>query len=213
MKLLVLDAAGQRCSAAVVVDGVVRAQRVMEESRGIAALLPQMALDVQTESGLTARDLDAVAVTVGPGGFTGIRTALALAHGIGLAAGIGVIGVSVGDAILALLPQDRPIWCVLDSKRGRVFLERDGTVQGFDLTALPVPSAFTQIAGNAAPQVVAALGNALVELLDAQAVEPRGIALAAEAQRAGRLPVRAAQPLYVDPPEARLPRNARPAPV
>ncbi len=215
MKLLVLDAALARCSAAVVVEGAVRAQRMAEETRGFAALLPRMAQAVLTEAGLRVDDLHAVAVTVGPGGFTGIRTALALAHGIGLAAGIEVIGVSVGEAIAALLPQDWPVWCALDSKRGRVFLERDGVVRSLDPADLPVPAAPVLIAGNAAGLVVEHLraqGAPVQQAAGADAVEPLGLALAAAARHAGRLAPRAAQPLYVDPPEARLPRHVRPAP-
>ena len=48
--------------------------------------------------------LDAVAAVVGPGGFTGIRAALALAEGIGLGAGIPVIGVTTGEALAAAVP-------------------------------------------------------------------------------------------------------------
>ena len=53
---------------------------------------------------MSAADLDLVAVTVGPGSFTGIRAALALAHGLALAAGVPVIGVTVGEALADALP-------------------------------------------------------------------------------------------------------------
>ena len=51
-----------------------------------------------------ARRLDLIAVTVGPGSFTGIRAGLALAHGIALAAGVPIVGVTVGEALADSLP-------------------------------------------------------------------------------------------------------------
>ena len=80
-------------------------------------------------------------MTVGPGSFTGIRAGLALAHGIALAAGVPVVGVTVGEALADSLPYlgERQLWVAIDSRRGRVFLERDDTVVATPLDALPTP--------------------------------------------------------------------------
>src|SRR6202012_4099015 len=122
---------------------------------GHAALLPVMARDVLGEAAMTAESLDLVAVTVGPGGFTGIRAGLALAHGIALAAGVPVVGVTVGEALAESLPflADRQLWVAIDSRRGRVFLERGSTVMATPLDALPMPEGRVALAGDAAVTV------------------------------------------------------------
>ena len=132
MLVLALDSALARCSAGIVADGVLRAGRQQEAGRGQAALLPVMVAAVLDEAGVSATDLDLIAVTVGPGSFTGIRAGLALAHGIALGAGVPVVGVTVGEALADALPHlgGRQLWSAIDSRRGRVFLERDGVGRG-----------------------------------------------------------------------------------
>lgn len=218
MRILTLDAALARCSAAVVVDQQTVALRQEKASQGHAALLPVMAEAVLDDTALRASDLDLVAVTVGPGSFTGIRAGLALAHGIGRAAGIPVIGVSVGEALADLLPHlgARELWSVTDSRRGRIFLERAGTAIALSLADLPRTTNKVAVAGDAAPAVAAWLAARDVDVMltDARLPLARHIAVVAEDRHAGRLPPLAAQPLYVDPPEAKLPAGGlRPAPA
>ena len=138
MRILTLDAALGACSAGVVEDGVLGAHATRAVAQGQAGALAAMAASVlgRAPAGAAGSDggpgavsfpeLDAVAVTVGPGSFTGIRAALALAHGIALACAIPVIGVSVGEALAATLtlPDGWTLWSAIDSRRGRVFLER-----------------------------------------------------------------------------------------
>ena len=102
-RILTLDSSLARCAAAIVEDGQLLAVRQEDLQRGQAARLPVMVQDVLEQAGVNAADLDLVAVTVGPGSFTGIRAALALAHGLALAAGRPLVGVSVGEALAAAL--------------------------------------------------------------------------------------------------------------
>jgi tRNA threonylcarbamoyl adenosine modification protein YeaZ len=161
---------------------------------------------------------DLIAVTVGPGSFTGIRAGLALAHGIALAAGVPLVGVSVGEALADAFPHlgRRALWCAIDSRRGRIFLERDGVVAAMATDDLPRPEGPVAVAGDAAPAVAARLAARDVDVMltDARLPMARHIAMVAQRRAAGELPPRAAQPLYVDPPEARLPAaGLRPAPL
>ena len=134
MRVLVLDSALSRRTAAMVTDDVVVAHRteaVSPTAANSGAGLPAMARDVMEEARGSSTEADQgpdlVAVTVGPGSFTGIRSGLALAHGIGLATNTPVVGVTVGEAMAHAFPHlgDRALWIVTDSRRGHVFLERD----------------------------------------------------------------------------------------
>ncbi len=191
--ILTLDAALAGCAAGLVdAAGTVREVR-RDGARGHLASLPDMARAVL--DGLPAASLAGIAVTIGPGSFTGLRAALALAHGIGLAAGRPVWGVTVGAAISL----DPDVWTAIDSRRGRVFLERDGQVISIDLQDLPAPAGLVRIAGDAAIPVAARLAarGHPVQLTPWRRPTPAGIAAAARAR-----PLQA-QPLYVDPPAAR----------
>ena len=218
MRILALDAALARCAAAVVIDRKVLAARQADAMRGHAALLPVMVSDVLAEAGVAATSLDLVAVTVGPGSFTGIRAGLALAHGIALAAGVPVVGVTVGEALADALPHlgDRQLWCAIDSRRGRIFLERNGVVVAIPVDALPVADGKVAVAGDAATAIAARLAARDVDVMltDARLPLPRHVAVVAEQRLNGMLRPLPAQPLYVDPPEARLPAGGlRPPPV
>ncbi len=209
MRILALDAALARCSAAVVVDGEVVAGRHQDAARGHAALLPALAQAVLAEASVAPPLLDLIAVTVGPGSFTGLRAGLALAHGIALAAGVPLVGVSVGEALAGALPHlgHRTLWCAIDSRRRRIFLERDGAVVALAMDDLPRPEGPVAVAGDAAIAVAARLAARDVDVMltDARLPLARHVALVGARRLAGELPPRAAQPIYVDPPEARLP--------
>jgi tRNA threonylcarbamoyladenosine biosynthesis protein TsaB len=214
MRILVLDSALARRTAAFVIDGTVAVLRDEAGRQGHESVLPVMARDVLREAGV---DPDLIAAIVGPGSFTGIRAGLALAHGIALALDVPVIGVTVGEAIADAYPRlgERELWVVTDSRRGHIFLERRAGVVSLAEEALPVPGGKLAIAGGAATRVAARLAarGVNVMLTDARYPLPRHVALVAARRHAGDIPPRAAQPLYVDPPEASLPAGGlRPPP-
>ena len=215
-RLLVLDAALKRAHVGVIAGEQVLAAREGAPETGLADLLPVWAADCLAESGVAASGLDGIAVTVGPGSFTGLRASLALAQGISLAAGIPVHGVTVGEAMAAMLPDlGRPLWVVTTARRGRLFLERDGAAAAFDDADLPAPDGPVALAGDRATEIAARLAarGHDVLLTDLRACAISGIATALRQRLAAGLEPRPAQPLYVDPPEARLPAGGlRPPP-
>ena len=223
--ILALDASLAGCSAAVLADDAIRARRSLAGERGHAATLPPMVQAVMAEAGVKATDLDAVAAVVGPGGFTGIRAALALAQGLALGAGLPVIGVTTGEALVAALPPGlragRAVWSVVDNRRGRVVLERFAAGAGvpeaapvaLDIAALPLPAGPVTLVGDAAAAVAEALQarGADAAASDVRLPEAGAAARVAALRLAGRIPPLAARPLSVEPPAALLPAAAPPA--
>ena len=212
MRILALDAALARCSVALVYGDVVVSHRWAPSGRGQSAVLAPMVADV-----LSAGDgFDAVAVTVGPGSFTGLRSAIALAHGLG-AGGRPVIGVTVAEALAQAVGElgGRTLWTAIDSHRGRVFLDIGGVVRAFALDELPRPDGRLAVCGDAAIAVASRLLSVGwdARLTDVRLPDAVHVAAVASRRLAGRLPPLAAQPLYVDPPEAALPAGGlRPPP-
>jgi tRNA threonylcarbamoyladenosine biosynthesis protein TsaB len=219
MQILALDSAVGRCSATVVVDGVVVAGYQRDLERGHASILPVMAQDCLRQSGLRATGLDLIAVTVGPGSFTGIRGGVALAQGIAVAAGRPVVGVTVGEALADSLPQlgGRALWCATTSRQGRIFLEIGDNISSLAITDLPDPFGRpVAIAGEAALDVASRLAarGANVMLTDARRPTGRHIAQVAERRFVGAVRSLPAAPIYVDPPAAKPSgRDASPAPA
>jgi len=207
--ILALDGALAGASAAVVREGVVLAARRVETERGQAALLPELVVAVLRDSGIAATALDAVGVTVGPGGFTGLRAALSLAQGIALGVGIAAIGVTTGEALAAALPEGSPIWALIDTKRGRVVLERidsdgaAGAAESLAIADLQPPGFPVRLVGDAAASVLHRLPGAT--LGGTERPDAVGVAAVARRRLAGRLAPLAAHPRYVEPPAVRPP--------
>jgi tRNA threonylcarbamoyladenosine biosynthesis protein TsaB len=216
MRILALDSAVARCSATLVTDGEIVTFYQQDLDRGHASVLPVMAQDCLRDAGIRADEVDLVAVTVGPGSFTGIRGGVALAQGIGVAAGRPVIGVTVGEALADSLPQlgGRILWCATVSRRGRIFLEVGDEVFSLPVAELPNPPGPVAVAGGAAPDVASRLAarGVNVMLTDARLPTGRHIAAVAERRFLGTIRPLPAEPLYVDAPEAKLP-GGRPPPA
>ena len=87
-------------------------------------------------AGIEARELDALAVGIGPGSFTGVRMGLAAARGLALALDIPVAGVSTLAALAAGAPDAVPL---IDAKRHELFLEVGGEIVALPAAAVDAP--------------------------------------------------------------------------
>jgi tRNA threonylcarbamoyladenosine biosynthesis protein TsaB len=116
--MLAFDTATDVATSALVDGGEVlaeRASRARTLLEDVDALLRQ--------GGAHARDLDALAVGIGPGSFTGVRIGLATARGLALALDLRGAGVSTLAALAAGAPGAVP---VVDARRSEVFALVDG---------------------------------------------------------------------------------------
>src|SRR5690349_23242771 len=128
MRVLAIDTALEACSVAVL--DTERAEARMHESlpmqRGHAEALMPLVARVLARASLAFSALDRVAVTTGPGSFTGLRVGIAAARGIALAAGKPAIGLSTLAAFAApLIAADDtlPVVVAIDARHDNVYLQ------------------------------------------------------------------------------------------
>ena len=133
MRLLAFETATEACSVAVYVDGAVHERFEIAPRRHAELALPWADL-VLAEAGVSRSQLDAIAVGRGPGAFTGVRLAIAIAQGVALALDRPVLPVST-LAALALQASGEQRIAAIDARMGEVYLARFQQ-DGDDLRAL-----------------------------------------------------------------------------
>lgn len=207
-RILTIDGASGACSAGVVYLGRTCAQGCDVTQRDHAARLPRLVAEALANAGPGAIGL--VAVTVGPGSFTGLRAALALGHGLAAGWGCPIVGVTVPEALGHEVGEMVPgcsVWVAMHSRPGRVFLAHCGKIETCALDDLPRLHGNPVMTGNAAWQVsdrLEARGET-VQVVPLQAAQPVAIAAVAVQRLAGTRSALPAQPLYVDAPRVMLP--------
>ena len=148
MKILALDCAGSACSVALFEGDAPRWARSRRMERGHGIAVAPMIDEAITITGWPPSSLDAVAVTTGPGSFTGLRIGLAAAKGLALVADRPLVGVSCFEAVanraLACRAFDAKTWDIavlaLESRRAEIFAEvisANGAILLPPCTALP----------------------------------------------------------------------------
>src|SRR5215471_18827853 len=123
MKLLAVESATLSGGAALLDDdrllGEITLNIAITHSERLLAAVDRLVADC----GLVPADLDALAVSVGPGSFTGLRVGLATVKGLAMALDLPVAPVPTLDALAARLPfADAPVCPILDARKGEVYL-------------------------------------------------------------------------------------------
>jgi tRNA threonylcarbamoyladenosine biosynthesis protein TsaB len=220
MKVLGIDTAIGACSAAVW-EQTVKASNQKIMSRGHVEELVPMVKQTLQKSGLNFDQLDLIAVTIGPGSFTGLRTGLAAAKGLGLALNIPVHGVTTLEAIAFAAKRERflkkktPIVVVLESNRNEIFYQQfdENAINQSEATAMlesliirKLPKGPFCLCGDAVERVLTALPQPEHEkIIHLTAIKrPMAEDVAEIAARRFARPI-IAEPLYIHQPAAKIP--------
>lgn len=222
MRLLAFDVTAAACSAAVLGDsGEVLAHAARMAERGHSELLMPMLRDVLGTAGTRVGALDLIAVTTGPGTFTGIRIGLAAARGLSLAGGVPLRGVTSFEAVAAAVVAEeragRPLVVAIDSRRADLFVQAFGADARAPAAVPPdglaqwAPAGPLLVAGDAAAAAVGSLRAAGGEASLARWQGPPDAIHVARAALAGwqpGLPMPPPAPFYLRAPEVKLPQAA-----
>lgn len=217
MKLLALDTSGDACSAALFLDGAIE-QRLEPTPRRHGELILSMLESLIASAGIGLRALDAIAFGRGPGSFTGVRIAVAVAQGVAFGAERPTVPVST----LAALAQgefrrtgQRRVLAALDARMGEVYwgafaVGAEGLVSPLGPERVTLPAAVPVPEGGdwcgvgpgwaAYPDLLAdRVGSGLVAVSPGGGCEARDIARIAAAEvAAGRLvQAELARPVYL----------------
>lgn len=148
MILLAFELATEACSVALLQDGRLLTRHEVAPRRHVELALP-WAEALLAEAGLAKSQLDALAVGVGPGAFTGVRLAISLVQGIALGLDRPVLPVSTLAALAEPFVAEGPVLAAIDARMGELYLGAFGA----DAEGLPVaatPEALVPVAAAAA---------------------------------------------------------------
>lgn len=213
MLIMGFDTALQRCSVAILKDGGTLADKSVGMERGHAEHLAPMAAEALAEAGIAVKDLDRIGVVIGPGGFTGVRVALAFARGLAIGTDIPVVGVTSLAALAGNVaaPEGTLIAPVIDARRGQVYAglyEADGETLVAPFVAAP-ERALEILIDRAAGHTVLSVGSG-AGLLPAppSGWTPSGAPEQIDSKIVARLaaaspPSGPPAPLYLRPPDAK----------
>jgi len=215
MSVLAFDTTMNACAIAVCRDGEVLARTVIEMKHGQAEALVPAVEDTLRSSGQTYESLECIAVTTGPGSFTGVRVGLATARGLGLAIECPVIGLGTAEVLAATARRradNASVASVIDARRAEVYVQiydSNGTASISPQCVLPedvavlLPDGDLCLTGDAVERVEETLDHP-VRTFPQHHGDPQDLALLATT----RDPVDApASPLYVRPPDAKTPKH------
>ncbi len=126
MIVLAIDTAGVDCSAAIYDSdkGELLGTATETLGRGHAEHLMRMIDEALAQASLSLDEIHRIAVTIGPGSFTGIRVGVATARGLALALGVESVGVSTLAVIAGASGEaSKPVLAAMDAKRDEIYLQ------------------------------------------------------------------------------------------
>jgi tRNA threonylcarbamoyladenosine biosynthesis protein TsaB len=209
--VLAIETSGSACSVALVMPGAGAgrppAHEIMATSHGHATALAPMIARIARAAGVELTALKAIAVSCGPGGFTGIRVGLATARAMALAIGCPIVGIGSFQAARSGGPLGARNLVVLDSRRSELF----AVELGADLAALSPPALLTaeQIEARWRQDKVALIADAELTRfagLGGLSASADAVAVAELAMTRSDLHL-PAEPIYLRPPDISQPKS------
>jgi tRNA threonylcarbamoyladenosine biosynthesis protein TsaB len=217
--VLAFDCAVSGQGVAIVRDGVALAS-LFEEGRDQAARLLPAIVTALAEARVAKADLDLVAVTIGPGSFTGVRVGLSAARGLAVGLGLPLAGIVTTAVLQAQAPaSDRLVVAAIDTKLGDWFCAIGDDPAPFAATAEDLVARLAGerclIAGKDLEPLVRSLRSAGVDTVEQEGppdpavlgrlADEAGVEAWAARNRAEGLP----RPLYLRGVNITLPNGAR----
>jgi tRNA threonylcarbamoyladenosine biosynthesis protein TsaB len=220
MRLLAVETSSLAGGVALLDDERLIAEYVLDVSVTHSERLMAAVDRVLADAQWTAHALDALAVAVGPGSFTGLRIAVATVKGLALALGLPIAAVPTLDAMAAALPWAAlPVCPVLDARKGEVYTSLYRWTDGmprrqWDYLAL-APDALAErltepvlLVGDGASAVHSQHARPLPAPVRVPSPACVGVLGLERLRRGDTVPAAALAPLYLRPSEAELKRRA-----
>lgn len=199
MKLLAIESSGLVASAAIATENTLLAEYTVNFKKTHSQTLLPMVDEIVKMTGLDLKEIDAIAVSAGPGSFTGLRIGSATAKGLGLALSKPIVPVPTTQGIAANLYGTDGIICpLMDARRNQVYTglyryNKDGFQIVEDQMAVLVDEIIEKVNTYGEPVVYLGDGvEAFAEILSAKTTVPFSFApIHCAKQRAGALAARA----------------------
>ena len=205
MIVLAIDTAGTGCYAALhdTDQDTILGAAGADIGRGHAERLMEFVDAALESAGMDLPAVDRIAVTVGPGSFTGIRVGVAAARGLALALGVPAVGVSTLAALAADRRAQTPLLVAIDAKRDEVYWQ---LFAGDGSAMTPPAIASVEEARRIAAGHDGAVAGSAARLLRSDALaEVDGVSIATVARLGAHLSPEQHQPkpLYLRGPDAK----------
>ena len=223
MKVLAFDSSGSACSAAVRDGERLIAREFARMETGQAERLVPMIADAMAAADLDFDALDLIAVTLGPGAFTGVRIGIATAEGLALATGLPALGLTSFEAVAAAVPPalraGRSLIVAIESRREELYLQAfdeagapraAGALVAEDAWRGSLPPGALLLAGDGAARLAVALGDGR-DITCAPApglIDASDLAALALRRWQARPVAEPLAPIYLRAPDTTLPKDA-----
>ena len=229
MKILALETSAKAVSAAVVENGKVLCSGYQDTGLTHSRTLMPIVEGILKNTNLTINDMDAIAVAVGPGSFTGIRIGIAAAKGLSFGADKPAIGVSTLAAMAGNVAFcDGLVICAMDARRQQIynalFEAKDGTLTRLtEDRAIALSDLLEEIKDDPRPKMILGDGARLCRdyltehgvtcrLAPPHLVMQNAMSVALEAERLAQkegslLSAQDLEPVYLRSPHADLPNR------